>query len=218
MAKITFKNTSAIDTAIRQAVDKRMTNIFARGGPLLIKQQAEILRNAFRDSPEFASIKTDMVGEFGFTNQEVANLDRILELLVPGNGPITISDIKASKGRPKSLMLKWIDFGKLKDHEFAQHALTRLDNTGSITEVTDIVSWIEWLEEGVSVLGYTFSDAIGQKGRSRSGEGIMQQQKGGSFTIQPSRVFERIADLGSRPGGLNIIKKGFGIIAKRLGK
>ncbi len=72
-----------------------MTNIFARGGPLLIKQQAEILRNVFKDSPEYASIKTDMVGEFGFTSQEVGNLDRILELLVPGNSPITISDIKA---------------------------------------------------------------------------------------------------------------------------
>ena len=218
MAKITFKNTTAVDAAIRQAVDKRMTNIFARGGPLLIKQQAEILRNVFKDSPEYASIKTDMVGEFGFTSQEVGNLDRILELLVPGNSPITISDIKASKGRPKSLMLKWVDFNQLKDHEFAQHALTRLDNTGSVTGVTDIVSWVEWLDEGVSILGFTFSDAIGQNRRSRSGEGVMQQQKGGSFTIQPSRVFERIADLGARPGGLNIIKKGFGIIAKRLGK
>ncbi len=197
MAEIKLRNISKIGTQIKKAISKKVGRIFLNGQELL-NNQAKKLQLEFATSSEFEDIKTQMVGEFGFTPQEVAKLDRILDLMVPGGNDITTTQVKIGPG--KFLMeLNWVDFSKLKTHEFAQHELTKLDKNGNVISVTDIISWVEWLEEGETFRGFQFVKSGGilegsaVSNRSRSGEGLMREVTGGVFAIEPTRVFEIIA-------------------------
>ena len=220
MAEITVKNPNLLNSAIRAAISKKMEKIFKGGGEELMLQQAKVLRDVFANSDEFQSLKGKLKGEFGFTNEEVAKLDRILDLLLPNN-EVTVSRVQTSGG--KFLMqLEWVDFRKLKEHEFAQHELTRLDAMGRVVDITDVISWVEWLEEGATIRGYSFSRVRRGQGAvggtdpsafSRSGEGIMKRS-GGIWTFQPTRIFHEIANDKRNL----ILKKGFGVLVKTLGK
>lgn len=220
MPEIIIKNQNLLDAAIRRAFQEKMRRVFTKG-KFLLNEQAEILKNVFANSEEFKSIKTKFKGEFGFTDEEVANLDRILELLVPEN-EITVTKIKLSSGQ-FLMSLEWVDFAKLKAHEYAQHKLTRLDEAGQISEITDIISWVEWLEEGASIKGYQFfrpSQLRAKKGGadpkafSRSGQGLMKEANSNFWTFEPRRVFERIA----KEEDGDFLKKGFGILVRKLAK
>lgn len=208
-----------LEAQIRRAINKRLRKVFVNGN-LLLKNQAEVLRTVFANSQEFNDIKTKFKGEFGFTDEEVGNLDRILNLLIPDGNEITVSRIKTGPSE-FSMILDWVDFKKLKAHEYAQHELTRLDEAGQEIEITDIVSWVEWLEEGATIRGYQFfrpgrRQAGGKDPAafSRSGEGLMKQSTSNFWTFEPSRVFEKIAT--DEKG--NFLKKGFGILVKRFAK
>lgn len=210
--KIEIKNTSSLDAQIKKALGAKMRRIFTKAGPPLLKKQAEILSQTFANSREFQDLSGRFLGEFGFTPQEVANLNRVLSLLVPGGNTITTTSIKAT-GNDFLMVLDWVDFEKLKNHEFAQHVLTKLDKEGNEVGVTDIVSWVQWLEEGELFRGFQFFRPGGRNAAfSRSGEGLMRKTTGNFFVIEPTRVFERIAKLEKGTA----LKKGFGILVQRL--
>ncbi len=215
MAIITIKPGSIkqINSQVkRAAVSKKIRPVFKKGMPLLLKQQAEILKQSFASSTEFQELGGRLLGQFGFTPQEVSNLDRILTLLVPGDNEITFNIVKI--GNTLEAILQWVDFQKLKTHSFAQHALTKLDAQGNVIDITDVVSWVEWLENGVSIAGYQFFRPAGRFSKfSRSGEGLMRE-KAGTFVLKPTRVFERTG----RGAKKNFLKKGFGLLVKTLAK
>lgn len=215
MAKIIILDQQTLEKNIKSAIDRKIDRAFKRGGKVLIQRQAEILRDMFANSKEYNDIKTGLVGEFGFTNEEVTNLDRILTLMVPGANNVTFGTIKTGFGSDKSILLEWVDFEALKEHQFAQHPLTRV-NGPLVRGITAIVSWIDWLENGVVVRGFEFSDVNAKNKRfSRSGEGIMRPLENNIFEIKPSRVFERI---GKEAGQNLILERGFSIIIKELTK
>jgi hypothetical protein len=205
---------------IRRAVDRKMSNVFARGN-LLLERQANILREAFASSPEFNEMKTSQLGQFGFTPEELAQLDKVLQLLVPGNHNITVSQIRTTPGRSKLLLLQWVNFEELTKHPFTQHELTRLDEQGNVIEITDVISWVEWLERGATFRGFQFFKPGGtfQGGqlslRSRSGEGLMRKV-GGVFIIEPTRIFERLGS--DRLLTLPTLQNGFGILVRRFAR
>jgi hypothetical protein len=215
MARIIVRNIGEVTEQIKKVATKKMGRIFdSSQSKSLLQEQAEVLKDFFAKSPEFAAIKTSLVGEFGFTPAEIANLDRILTLLVPDND-ITKTSTETI-GSAKLLILEWVDFNRLKEHPFSQHVLTKLDSTGRVIGITDIVSWIEWLEDGVTIRGFQFfKPNFTNIARSRSGEGLMREIPGSLFKIEPSRIFQKIEKNIKK---LSILKKGFGLVVKKLGK
>lgn len=206
-------DTNKIDRAIKKAIRNKMARIF-RASEELMKLNAEVLRDTFRDSAEFRDLSGRLVGEFGFTPEEVSNLDKILELMVPGNSNITVS--KLNIGKTYSFILEWVDYDKLKKHPYAQHDLTRLDRDGSIIDITATVSWVEWLEEGESIIGYRF-DPVGNRGfakkQSRSGEGLMKKTTGGgAWVFEPTGILHRIAEMEDG----KLLRRGFGLLARKV--
>ena len=215
MAKF-IVNERQLRKVILNAIDVKLAEVFTRGGSILIENQAKFLRDAFKNSSEFNDIKTKFVGEFGFTPEELSRLDRILDLLIPGSNDITVGEIKTGIGT-KSILLQWVDYEKLKQHDYAQHELTKLDSSSGGFSITGVVSWVEWLQEGVSVIGYEFSPVNARNNKfSRSGEGIMMQSEG-TFVLKPTRIFDKIA-ASSGPALKNIIKNSMGIILQKFGK
>lgn len=219
MGEIIISNRAinSFEREIRKEVDKIFSTAFRRGGGLLLKNQAEVYRDLFKNSDEFRSLKTDLVGEFGFTKEEVFALDKILDLMVPEGNRITVNRIKSDIGRPKEIILDWVDFEALKTHPFAQHDLTKLDRVSNTFVVQQTVSWVEWLEEGVTITGYTFSDKTRtDKGRfSRSGQGLMRKSKksSGNFIFRPTRVFENIS---RKAEDFSILEKGLGLLLRSV--
>ena len=220
MAKITIKNQNQIEAAVKRALLAKMKKIFTNG-KFLLDAQAEILRDIFANSEEFNALKGKLQGEFGFTDEEVRNLDRILDLMVPGANEITVSKIKTGPGE-FIMSLEWVDMKRLQAHEFAQHELTRLDETGKVVEITDIISWVEWLEDGATIKGYQFFRPSRAKSAagidpgifSRSGQGLMKKSNSNFWTFEPTRIIERIA----KAENGDFLKKGFGLLVKKLGK
>lgn len=217
MPRLTLRDGASIDSQIRRVISQKMARVFKRADFLLTKQ-AEVLQQQFRNSDEFRDLSGRLKGEFGFTDQEIAQLDRILSLLVPGSNDITVSVVKTGAGR-QEVFLDWVDFEKLKVHEFAQHALTKLDEAGRVVQITDIISWVEWLEEGASIRGFQFfrPGAGGAQGGSdpaafsRSGEGLMRRSNSNFWTFEPTRVFERI----SKQEEGDDLRRGFGVLVRR---
>ena len=210
MPKITFRDQQKFERQVKAEVIRKMRRVFKKS-EFLLDEQAEVLQRAFANSEEFQALSGRLKGQFGFTDEEVAQLDRVLTLLVPGSHGVTVKKVKTS-GTSFSIMLEWADYDKLKDHEFAQHALTRLDAAGREIGVTDIISWVQWLEEGVTIQGYQFfRPNAANAAFSRSGEGLMRPRAGGVFTLEPTRVFERIGKLENG----SFLRKGFGVVLRR---
>lgn len=213
MPKITFKNTREFERQVKAEIIRRMRRVFRRS-EFLLDQQAEILQEAFASSSEFQSLSGNLKGVFGFTDTEVANLGRILKLLVPGGNDITVKRVKTA-GNDMAIILDWVDFDKLKAHEYAEHALTRLDKDGNVIGITDVISWVEWLEEGVTIAGYQFVRPNAANAKfSRSGEGLMRISGGRPFMFEPTRIFERIAKLEAAGRG-SFLRRGFGVVVDR---
>ena len=213
MAKIRVTNKDTLQFQIEKAIAKKMDLVFA-GAQELLQKQAQVYRDKFANSQEYQEIKSKMVGEFGFTPAEVAGLDRILELLVPGGNEITISFVD-TVNRTKFMILEWVDFSKLKEHPLAQHELTKLNELGNVIGVTDVVSWVEWLENGETFHGFEFfRPNAANAARSRSGAGLMRRDSGGVFMLEPTRVFERIGN----EADIDVLRKGFGLLVKKFGR
>jgi hypothetical protein len=203
-------NSKDIEQQVEKAIRRKMKQVF-RESEKILYQNAVALRDTFKNSSTFMDLKNRFRGEFGFTPDEVVNLDRVLELMVPGGNDITIT--KLTFGKEYSIILDWVDYTKLKAHPYAQHELTKLNENGNVESITDIISWVEWMEEGASIFGYYFTkgNVVSNK-YSRSGLGVMKPSPGGLWTFQPTRILEAIA---SAEDG-KFIKKGFGVLLRSM--
>lgn len=215
MGKLTIKSNQI--KKLNSLIEKEIGNIFAEtireSGDLLFKE-AEILANQIEGSTEFLQLHTTLVGEFGFTPSEVQGLSDIFSLLIPGtDSKITRVKVKSSP-RSSIAVLDWVDFNNLKKHPLAQHDLTRFNRKTKTWELTERVSWVEWLEEGATIRGYFFNDKAKISRRtppSRSGEGIMNKRPGGLWAFQPTKIFQKTAN----KFNTNNFKKGFGLLIKK---
>lgn len=212
MARFRITNERQFERFLDQEIQKRMNEIIRRSDDFLFKQ-AELLRDRFESSNEFRDLSGRLVGEFGFTPEEVRNLSQILTLLVPRSNDVTTLKI-TQRGGVSLALLEWVDFDKLKEHPFAQHDLTRLNPRTGQFELTERISWVDWLENGAVVRGYNFERVSGNSPArefSRSGQGIMRLSRSGFWQFQPTKVFENIGKTFSR----SEFRRGFGVVLRR---
>lgn len=213
MARLKIANPREFEQFLTKEISKRVQKAVAGSEKFLMKQ-AELLRDKFDNSQEFRAVQTRLVGEFGFTPTEVRNLKQILKLLVPGSNKVTT--LKVTTGSSQfSAILEWVDFDKLKAHPLAQHDLTRLDPVSGSLTLTETISWVDWLEDGRVVRGYTFNPIRSGNDPSskfsRSGQGIMQLSRSGFWEFRPTKVFRNI---GKSFSGSEF-KRGFGVVIRR---
>ncbi len=212
MAKIKITNERQFEEFLQKNINKKMELIVKDSESFLMKQ-SEILRDTFANSQEFRDLSGRLVGEFGFTQEEVRDLSKILALLTPGSEKITT--LKVTQSNTKfAAILEWVDFDRLKDHPLAQHDLTRLDRTTGQFELTETISWIDWLENGAVVRGYSFEDVgsnAASKRFSRSKKGIMRKSSSGFWEFSPTRVLETIGERFSK----SEFERGFGVVLRR---
>lgn len=218
---IILLNERQIGSQVKNVISLKMTKLFQSAqAKALMRSQAELLRDSFAQSSDYTAIKTNdvLIGKFGFTPRELANLDRILELMTIGSNDVTKMIVKTTG--VKSLTLEWVNYKKLIDHSYATHLLTKLDNTGKIVGITDVVSWVKWLEEGITISGFQFfrpGGIIPGTGgttaaiRSRSGEGLMRDIGTGFFVLRPTRILDRIANRAND----TFLRKGFKLIVRK---
>lgn len=160
----------------------------------VMRKEAERLSEKVISSRSFQKLKTPaFIGRFGFTPQEVARLDQLKPLIVGGDPTVTNIE-KNLKGGTKKIQLNWVDFERLKNHQIAEHPLTKLNIQAGgfgFEPTGTIVSWIEWWEEGVTIRGHVFTRGNQFSAPfSRSGFGLMQTRTGSLFAMRPTRIFE----------------------------
>lgn len=201
--------TANIDKQIRDAVSKKIVSrVVGKKMQSVFEREARLLSKAFETSSEFRDLKTKLVGEFGFTPEELDNLDNILEVL---QKDISVTRIEMISGpNVKELVLQWCNLDRLKEHPVAIHKLTQYDPEFDRFVLTDIVSWIEWLNDGVTVRGYRF-DPTNTGKYSRSKQGIMKPTPGGLWTFTPTKVFERLPE---RINSGENLRKGIGLVLR----
>jgi hypothetical protein len=197
--KISRSELGRLSSFLVGETDKIITTAINRMDTVLF-QEAERLANRVRNSPEFQKLKRPvLIGRFGFTPEELARLDDLFPIIAGGDRQITNVE-KSVTGRSKRAILNWVDLEKLKAHPIAEHPLTTFNPQTRAFEVSQVVSWIQWWEEGVTIRGHIFTRGnVVNSPFSRSGFGIMQRRDGSLFAISPSRIFERIKD---QPRGL----------------
>lgn len=194
-----------IKFAVAKKIDRAIRSPRARA---LFERQAEILTSLYVHSAEFLSLRTKLVGEFGFTSEEVAQFDNVAKVL--NSWPITKIEI-ISGLTVAGILLQWCDYDAFKEHPIAMHELTQYEPSIHAWSLTDTVSWVEWLEEGMTVRGYRFDPT--QRGKfSRSRAGLMRSGEGNIWTFQPTNILHRVSKM------INIennISKGFGLVFRR---
>ena len=81
-------------------------------------------------------------------------------------------------------------------------------------DVIQVVSWIDWLENGVTVRGYDFDPNVPLNRRifSRSQQGLMKENPGGMWQFRPTKLFERTA----KSFNIEPIKNGFIAAIQRI--
>lgn len=161
--------------------------------------EAERLATALVNTDEFRRLQTPvLVGKFGFTPSEVSRLGEVANV-VARDRSVTMVNKRLRGNRPK-VELRWVDFDELRQHPVGDHPLTRLNpETLRFEDTGTVVSWIEWWEEGVTIRGHVFNPGNRRALQfSRSGRGIMQASAGSLFMIEPTRVFEKVAEAEGR--------------------
>ncbi len=147
-------------------------------------KKIEELNKAFLNSSDFRNIQGSLVGEYGFTPEEVSALDNIVTAMN------RVTDREATD---TSYVIQYVNLEELHKQPEAAHNLFVRPDRG------EQVAWTRWLEEGASVLGYSFSDEDTKT--SRSGKGTMAS--GGSWRLRPTRAFSQL----SKKVGIDDVKK-----------
>jgi hypothetical protein len=171
---------------------KQIGKLVATQARKLFQKKIEELNEAFLTSSDFKNIKTRLVGEYGFTPEEVQSLDNIVDAMT------RVSNIDDSDG----FVIQYVNLRALHNQPEAQHGLSSSSRAG------EVVSWTEWLEEGVSITGHSYTAKPSPD--SRSGKGIMSE--GGAWALRPTRAFSNL----SKKFGLKEAKEIMTLSVKRV--
>ena len=178
-----FNNLDAFESFFNKKLDSIAKKI-TRQAKAEFSKKIDELNKAFLNSSDYNNIKGSLLGEYGFTSEEVSALDNIVDAMN------RVSDIESTD---TSYVVQYVNLEELHKQPEAAHSLFVSPDSG------EQVSWTRWLEEGASVLGYSFSDD--QSKSSRSGKGTMKA--GGGWRLRPTRAFSEIA----KKVGIDDVKK-----------
>lgn len=188
-----FRNLDQFEKFLEKKAE-RIAKAFVKEAEAEFRKQIERLNKAFLSSSSFKEIKSSLAGEYGFTKDEIANLGDIVNAM---------SRVSKESKTNDSFVIQYVNLEELHAQPEAQHALTSEDGT-------EVISWTKWLEEGATVLGYSFSPKGGKE--SRSGEGVMK--KGGAWRLRPARGFTKLR----KNLDLSELKKRMSLVVKRVKK
>jgi len=199
------------DREIKDLVSKRLDVALESTRKLLFTEAARMTHEILGSSA-WSALTGRLVGEFGFTPWEVDDLIEITRYMLPGVTKMTTLDAKIGVGN-RYVILNWVDFEALSTSPFAMHELTKFNKKTKHHDVTQVVSWVDWLENGVTVRGYEFDDDITIKNSifSRSRKGLMKATEGGMWSFEPTNIFHKTAD-GFNP---EIMKKNLALVVRR---
>ena len=184
MARLFLRNPADAERQLKRILDRKSKQMLADFRKYL-NDLKDILGERFAQSEEFNRMKGSLKGEFGFTDQEIVELDGIINTIKNDR------DVTRVSVGPDRVMLEWGDFRVLKDHPNAKHPLTRLNPKTGLFEIIQIVSWVDWLENGLSITGYTFEEKGGRFSRSKEGQ---MTESSGLFRLPRTKIFEKIAN------------------------
>ena len=92
--KIKGNDLRAFETDALKIIKARVVRAMEKIDRFMFRE-AERLANLVRSSQEFRELKTPLlIGKFGFTPSELANLDAIFPLIAPGNTNNQITKVK----------------------------------------------------------------------------------------------------------------------------
>jgi len=183
MARVTLSDPGGFERKLKEIINNKQKQVIKDLEKYLVKVN-EMLGDKFAESKEFKDIKGSLRGEFGFTDSEVTDIDRVINIIKTDK---KITKIRANRD---TVVLEWIDFDALKNHEVAQHDLTKLNSKTDAFEVVQTVSWVDWLENGLSITGYAFEDGGGKFSRSKEGRMV---EGTGLFKLPRTKIFDKIA-------------------------
>lgn len=186
--EITIKDKNINRLVQRQVMNQLGRAIGGRRMRSVMQRQAALLSRSYVEGEDFQALKGSLVGEFGFTPEEVGQLDGVFGVLSDDPSITNIEVIVSPK--LASIILNWCDYDEFAKHPVALHDLTR-NVGGAGFQTIQTVSWVEWLEKGVTVRGYEF-DPTGRGKYSRSGFGLMREGHG-MWAFAPTFALEKAA-------------------------
>jgi hypothetical protein len=192
--RLEFKNLSELETFISSRI-KKISKKIMKEAEKDFRKKIDELNNSFLNSKDFREIKTRLVGEYGFTEGEVQALDNIVDAM---------SRVSKYTSSDSEFVVEYISLAELHGQPEARHTLTSAKSGG------ETISWTRWLEDGASVLGYTFSAKDSEN--SRSGKGVMSE--GGAWRLRPTRAFSNLR----KQLKLEDVKKILSISIKKIAK
>ncbi len=181
---------------------RRIVSLRANAATMAVYQTLKLssifLVHKIATSPEWNELTSKLIGEFGFAPYETSKFNEALTAIIPSlNDNTAISNIEILS-RPgngiKKAILNWVDWNQLAWGDIGEHKLTHWDSKSKTFQTTSIVSWLDWLEDGVIIAGYDFEPDIPFSKRffSRSKEGLMKE--GALWSFAPTKLFERTAN------------------------
>jgi len=168
-----FRNIDEFENFVEKKANQFAKKVAIQAKALFKKKIVELNRS-FLSSSDFNKIKTSLVGEYGFTPEEVSSLDKIVDAMSRSSNIVDKGD---------SFVIEYVNLSELYNQPEAQHNLSSSSRAG------EVVSWAEWLEEGASIIGSSYSGKDSPS--SRSGKGTMVD--GGAWRIRPTRAFSNLA-------------------------
>jgi hypothetical protein len=167
-----FKNLGAFEEFVSSRV-KRISKKIVKIAEKDFRKKIDELNRAFLSSKDFKDIKTRLVGEYGFTDGEAQALDGIVDAM---------NRVNRVQSTDSEFIVEYLPLEELHEQPEARHTLSNSAGSG------ESISWTRWLEDGASVLGYSFSAKASED--SRSGKGIMNE--GGAWRLRPTRAFSNL--------------------------
>jgi len=189
-----FRNIDQFEAFVSSKI-KKLSKKIVKNAEKDFRKKIDELNNSFLSLKDFSDIKTKLVGEYGFTEGEVQALDNIVDAM---------SRVSRYHSSDTGFVVEYIALAELHEQPEARHTLTNAKNGG------ETISWTRWLEDGASVLGYTFSAKDSEN--SRSGKGVMSE--GGAWRLRPTRAFSNLR----KQLKLEDVKKILSISIKKIAK
>lgn len=168
-----FNNLDGFERFLDRKLDSLAKKV-AKEARVEFEKKIKELNTAFLNSADFRAIKGTLVGEYGFTPEEVSALDNIIDAM---------TRVSNKEESDYSFVIEYVSLSELHKQPEAAHNLFVRPDDG------EQVAWTRWLEEGASILGYSYDPETSKS--SRSGKGTME--KGGGWRLRPTRAFSKLA-------------------------
>lgn len=178
-----------------------------RGSKKIINNAIDFLELRLMATPGWKYLTSEKgIGELGFANPDTPL--RLLEVLRKDS-------LRESRKTKSSIRFKWGLIDEMMSNNKLSHTLDKVAH-GRIVQKGPLVNWFDWVENGISIVGFkTILNPLTFE-YSRSFSNIMV--RGGSFAIQPMRLVAATSRANAKRLALRFQKDVTTILKNRLAK